>query len=287
LSGGYAACSNNEPDWYGRLARHWTGGGTPETRLADWLDPLATGALFLDGKDAGGGAQSETWLVAVVASLEGDPPSDWKSQIAITNPGTESRNVSVHFVAAGQQWPGQLLTGPLLVAPNTSLFIDDLLLAKNPASGLAHVTVDGPGTAVFVRTYNLVPDGTTFGQGQPGILLEDSVWSNELVLPLIHSVPGRFRTNVGFAQTSAGTIRVRVQVYTADGALLAQKTYSQSAAWRQIDDIFTNMGIGGQAVEGGWIRVTLISGSPAFWTTYATVIDDRTDDPTYVSPVAP
>ena len=54
-----------------------------------------------------------------------------------------------------------------------------------------------------------------------------------------------------------------------------------------MNDVFSNMGIGSQNVEGGWIRVTLISGSPSYWTTYATVIDASTDDPTYVLPVAP
>ena len=38
-----------------------------------------------------------------------------------------------------------------------------------------YVTVDGPGTAVFVRTYNLVTDGSTYGQGQPGILLSSAL----------------------------------------------------------------------------------------------------------------
>ncbi len=80
---------------------------------------------------------------------------------------------------------------------------------------------------------------------------------------------------------------MEVEIYSVDGVLLARKSYSQSAAWRQVNDIFSNMGIGNQIVEGGWIRVTLISGSPAFWTTYATIIDSRTNDPTYVLPVAP
>ncbi len=87
---------------------------------------------------------------------------------------------------------------------------------------------------------------------------------------MVHSAPGVFRTNVGFAQTSSGTMQVRVQIYSKAGALLAQKNYSQSAAWRQVNDVFADMGIGGQSVEGGWIRVTLISGSPSYWTTHAT-----------------
>ncbi len=51
LSGGFAACGNNEPDWYGRVAVAWTGGGTPETRLRDWLDPVGTNPVSLDGDD--------------------------------------------------------------------------------------------------------------------------------------------------------------------------------------------------------------------------------------------
>jgi subtilisin-like proprotein convertase family protein len=39
LHGGDAACGNDLSDWYGRLAISWTGGGTPDTRLSDWLDP--------------------------------------------------------------------------------------------------------------------------------------------------------------------------------------------------------------------------------------------------------
>jgi PKD repeat protein len=51
LHGGYAACGNNEPDWFGRLSVSWAGGGTAASRLSDWLDPAATGATTLDGRD--------------------------------------------------------------------------------------------------------------------------------------------------------------------------------------------------------------------------------------------
>lgn len=51
LTGGDAACGNNDPDWYGRFSSSWTGGGTAATRLSDWLDPIASGATTLDGDD--------------------------------------------------------------------------------------------------------------------------------------------------------------------------------------------------------------------------------------------
>jgi hypothetical protein len=49
LHGGYAACGNTLPDWYGRFGVSWTGGGSNTTRLSNWLDPENTNAEVLDG----------------------------------------------------------------------------------------------------------------------------------------------------------------------------------------------------------------------------------------------
>ncbi len=288
LSGGFAACGNDDPDWYGRTTKQWTGGGTDATRLSTWLDKANTGALFLDGRNAEGAAgDSFTWLIPAVASAPGVEPTYWSSQLAVVNPTTASRSVSLYFVAKQQAWPGVLLSGPHTVAANGSLYLEDPLAAVAPDSGLLYAVVDGDGTAVFVRTSTPAAGGGSYGQGQPGILLNSSTAVTELILPLANSAPGVVRTNIGFARTATGAFQVRVQIYSSTGTLLAQKDYSQAAAWRQVNDVFTDMGIGGQSVEGGWIRVTLIKGSPPYWTTYATVIDASTDDPTYVLPVAP
>lgn len=50
LTGGFAACGNNEPDWYGRLAKAWTGGGSPASRLSDHLAPTGNAPEVLDGR---------------------------------------------------------------------------------------------------------------------------------------------------------------------------------------------------------------------------------------------
>jgi lysyl endopeptidase len=52
LSGGEAACGNDAPDWYGRIAHGWEGLGTPDRRLRDWLDNGNTNAKTLDGTNA-------------------------------------------------------------------------------------------------------------------------------------------------------------------------------------------------------------------------------------------
>jgi hypothetical protein len=48
LHGGYAACGNDDSDWYGRFYTSWTGGGTSASRLSNWLDPGGTGAPSVD-----------------------------------------------------------------------------------------------------------------------------------------------------------------------------------------------------------------------------------------------
>ena len=54
LYGGAAFCNgtvdNGQPDFYGRFSTAWNGGGSPATRLRDWLDPDNTSPNTLDGE---------------------------------------------------------------------------------------------------------------------------------------------------------------------------------------------------------------------------------------------
>jgi len=52
LTGGEASCSNNAPDYYGKLSYSWNTGTDSGSRLRDWLDPDGTGVLVLDGLSA-------------------------------------------------------------------------------------------------------------------------------------------------------------------------------------------------------------------------------------------
>lgn len=48
LHGGYASCSSQTADWYGRLYTSWEGDGTDSTSLKKWLDPINSGDLVTD-----------------------------------------------------------------------------------------------------------------------------------------------------------------------------------------------------------------------------------------------
>lgn len=49
LHGGYASCTNTEPDWYGRFGISWDAGADASTRLKEWLDPLELNPQVWDG----------------------------------------------------------------------------------------------------------------------------------------------------------------------------------------------------------------------------------------------
>jgi hypothetical protein len=54
LHGGYASCSSQTSDWYGKFSVSWNGGGTSATRLSVWLDAGNTGAVTVNTLVPGG-----------------------------------------------------------------------------------------------------------------------------------------------------------------------------------------------------------------------------------------
>ncbi len=233
----------------------------------------------------GGAGTSDRWLIPAAASAPGYSGSDWRTQVAITNPGSQTREATVYYVSDSASWPGTLLTGPISIGARRSHYIDDVLRNLRPTAGLLYVVLDDPGPVVTSRTYNLAGDGSTFGQGIPGVPLITGDAPDELILPMVHSGGGRYHTNLGLVHASSGSMTVEISIYTAGGSLLANQQRTVTDGWDQINDVFDKMGVGAASIEGGWIRVRLISGSPDAWTCYASVVDKETGDPTYVAGV--
>ncbi len=102
LHGGYAACGNNEPDWYGRLSVSWTGGGTNATRLRNWLDPISSGAQTLDLLAPGVEGLNVTPADGLAASGNpGGPFTPASKSYLLENQGNYGINYSV---TADQNW---------------------------------------------------------------------------------------------------------------------------------------------------------------------------------------
>jgi hypothetical protein len=235
---------------------------------------------------SGGGGGVTHWLIPGAASVSGLNNANWKTQISIVNPDSAAHTVDLYYVAKGQAWPGVVLNGNIQLSPGQAWFRDDPLAALRPTSGLMYVVTDSPGPVVTTRTYNDVSGVGRYGQGISAEPIGSSCVS-ELILPMVHSGLHQYHTNLGLVEADSGTFTFEVTLYSPGGSALATKSYTRSGGFDQITDIFKDMGLANTTVTGGWIRVRLTSGCPAHWTTYASVIDESTGDPTYVAPVAP
>ena len=72
LHGGDVACENALA-YSGRLSLSWTGGGTSDTRIGDWLDPIGSGNLIQPGFDPSNSNVSSASLSGRIVDVNGGP----------------------------------------------------------------------------------------------------------------------------------------------------------------------------------------------------------------------
>lgn len=192
LHGGYASCSSLTSDWYGKFAMSWATGGTPSTRLVDWLDPDGSGVLTLAGYDPAGGLGLELDGATLLADTDGD---------GVAEPG-ESLELDVRLLAA--ETPAGPVSGTLTAADPWiavtqgsavwSGFVPGEPLAGLPAFGL-QLAEGAPAVAETVLQLTL-SDGGEFEQTFAIPLAVGQrvpVWSRDLedgAADFVHDSPG-------------------------------------------------------------------------------------------------
>jgi lysyl endopeptidase len=140
LHGGYAACSNDDPDWYGRIAWSWDSGGSASARLRDWLDPNNTGTLVISGLgEAGFGLEPDAQNI---------------SQCGFTDLG-----VSIDVTQSGDiDDPVTLSTIGLPVGVGSDFSINPVTPPGASVLTLSDLSAAGTGTFTFVLQGESVDD---------------------------------------------------------------------------------------------------------------------------------
>ncbi len=139
LHGGWAACGNDRPDWYGRLAASWDGGGTQQSRLADHLDPLGTGLQ----------------VFPIVFPLEVDGLDDWApsgpvggpfrpdaAMIRVSNPSTDSRSAVITTDVRWLEVPAGPVPIPAGGSTDLELALENLAVDLPSGDHAATITVE-------------------------------------------------------------------------------------------------------------------------------------------------
>ncbi|MEM6724339.1 MAG: T9SS type A sorting domain-containing protein [Bacteroidota bacterium] len=127
LSGGFAACGNNLEDWYGKVWYSWDQvNANPNNNLEDWLDPLGTGATFLNGSDEPCGNPTIQFVTNNSAANEDDANIDndcldyVERRIQIEIGQAPSANATVTISATGSATEGS--NQDFTFSPSTVVF---------------------------------------------------------------------------------------------------------------------------------------------------------------------
>lgn len=148
LHGGYSACGNTDPDYYGRFGISWTGGGTSATRLSDWLDPTSSGVEAIEGFDP-------------VNTAETDAPAAVANFVA--TPG------ELGALSATLNWTNPTLTfggEPLTELTGINIYRNDVLVhtVTSPVIGDPGSYTDSDITGAGSYTYVVKPENSA-GEG--------------------------------------------------------------------------------------------------------------------------
>ena len=116
LYGGGAACSgtvdNDLLDYYGRLGVSWEGGGSPSSRLRDWLDPTGSGATDSSAYPALVSYPYDIGIESIDSPLTGTLTDNETVTVSIFNYGeNEASNFEVSYQVDGGSVVTETYTG--------------------------------------------------------------------------------------------------------------------------------------------------------------------------------
>lgn len=227
--------------------------------------------------------------IPVIGHVDGAHGSRFRSDIYLLNLSDTARSITLEVKRWDtNEWPKTLR---FTLLPNEARVIEDALLKLFNMEGLARLRYwsdggegDSSGIRVTSRTYNINPDGGTYGSLIPPLNNFQSATAGE-ALEIVGITGGSgFRTNIGLveltAQPNNRVTNVRLSLFDQTGKSL--DTFSvalPAASGMQINDIFAARGITPPAAARVTVQVLDATGLVG---AYATLTDNITNDSTFL-----
>ena len=218
------------------------------------------------------------------AHLAGINASSWRTNLEVHNGGAAQAGYTIELLERDAD-NGAPASHTFKLDPGVSARYPDALGSLFGFTGAATLRITPyDGTLMAgARTYSDAQGGS-FGQYVEGIAESQAVTfgKNARIIQLSQSADrsSGFRTNVGLVSASPSPMTVEVELYRADGSLLGKLSYAlRSYESIQRNEIFRE--VTAEAIEDGYAIVRTNTESGEFFA-YATVIDNRTNDPVYI-----
>ncbi len=231
---------------------------------------------------ANGGAYRT--LIPAVAHVAGAEGTTWRSDIAGINPTGTGAGMTARLMDVEQPDPTGAFVSPWCTLDwrdvVESVFLRD---PDDHVSGAVELRSHAP-LLVAARTYNTTDTGT-FGQYLPGLTPEDGIAPGETGVLAQLKGDADYRTNVGLIALADTACAATVRLFTSTGASLGSPVVRsvEAGRWSQVNDVFAAAGTAGRELAYATVEV---QGSGCRLWAYASVVDNRTGDPTTI-PVVP
>lgn len=249
---------------------------------------------------------ANTLVIPSVGHLDGQN-SAWRSDVRVANTSFSKTSYALTFVPAGADFTQAKQTQVTIDAGST-MALDDIVktwygigATGDTANGvLAIRPLDAGGTSVDLqsddvstslttvassRTYNTAANGT-LGQFIPAIPFGNFIGKPaNNALPTILSMQqvaqnADYRTNLGLVEAAGQPVTASVSVFDGAGAKLLTLPFDlKPNEQRQLNSFLQQNGV---SLNDGRIEVAATGGSGKL-TAYASVVDNRTNDPLLVS----
>ncbi|PYQ53743.1 MAG: hypothetical protein DMF59_00865 [Acidobacteria bacterium] len=239
-------------------------------------DPLLVSPVLKSGTSA------TRFVLPGVGDFDVGGIAHWKSDVRLFNSGATALPIALSYFPQGDS--AHPVTTTMTVQAGEVRALDNLIASTLPQAGLQTagsllVSTTNPSALVATaRTYTQTTSGT-YGQFIPAVTTAQSVGNGERSLQLLQlEASDRYRTNIGLAETSGIAATAHVSLILPDSKFAISTDIPLAAnEFRQIS--LASFGAG--TVYNGRVTVSVNAGSGRV-TAYGSVIDQITQDPTYV-----
>ena len=275
---------SNDPEWI--TVTHiglGVGPGRVDYRVMSNSGDTRFGSITIAGleftvEQAGRAGEPFRYHVPGVAHVSGVGGSEWRTALCVTNASAATTTLTLTYTTGSSSIIRTFRMDAYSVHEWADVAVE-LFGRTQQSSGSVEIISREP-VMVTARTYNVTEAGT-FGQFMPG-LDESAVLSEGQIgfLPQIRRSPA-FRTNIGLQNRTALPTTVEVTLFDAHGAALGDviEVTIPPVGWTQVNDVFTEAGAG--PCELGCATVVVTTARGQVWA-YASVVDNRTGDPTTI-----
>jgi hypothetical protein len=267
---------NNLSD--GRVEIAVTSPGGKVTAYASVLDNRTNDPLLVTPvtlTDTG----STKWVMPGVADVAGI--GQWQTDMRVFNAGTTDVETTMSFISlAGGEPKTVNVTIPAGQVRQFDRTLPSLFGIANDA-GAVHITTPSAARLVATgRTYNLASNGT-YGQFISAVTPAEAagIESRPLQLLQVEESP-RFRSNLGLAEVTGHPVTIQLEFIPPDSKFTSVTELTLGPnEFRQLGSVLRSVGMAD--TFNTRITVRVLSGIGRV-TAYASVIDQLTNDPTYV-----